>query len=472
MIDRTEILAVATDLALSPEVVEKDYVIGWLLAGIYAQPALAENWIFKGGTCLKKCYFETYRFSEDLDFTLLDAAQLTPEFLQDAFRDVSGWVYEHTGIQIPPDRLRFDIYANPRGGASCQGRIYYLGPLPHPGALPRIKLDLTADELLVLATADRLVVHPYTDLPGEGIAARCYAYEEVFGEKVRALGERARPRDLYDVVNLFRHGEFRPAATTILDVLRQKCEFKRIPLPTVAALNERAQELAADWQHMLGHQLPALPPFESFWAVLPEFFVWLTGSMVPPAAVPAIVPSISASADEELFSPAVGILRRQGIVGSSFVESIRFAGTNRLRVDLGYQNSVRRIEPYALRRSRAGDILVRAVKSQTGEPRSYRLDSIQSVRVTNETFLPRYAIEFTASGGGAIPPVSTGSPRSPYRMVPSRSRISSGPVYIYQCPFCRKQFRHKKQNSHLGPHKSEHGWPCSGRTGYLIDTRW
>ncbi len=471
MIDRTEILAIATDLGLSPEVVEKDYVIGWLLAGIYAQPALAENWVFKGGTCLKKCYFETYRFSEDLDFTLHDGDQLTPEFLQDAFRDVSDWVYERTGIQIPTDRLRFDIYANPHGGSSCQGRIYYIGPLPHPGALPRIKLDLTADELLVLAAVDRQVGHPYTDLPEEGISARCYAYEEVFGEKVRALGERARPRDLYDVVNLFRHGEFRPAAAAILDVLRRKCEFKRIPLPTVAALNERAQELAADWQHMLGHQLPALPPFESFWTVLPEFFVWLTGSMVAPAAVPAIVPSISASADEELFRPAVGMLRRQGIVGSSFIEAIRFAGTNRLRVDLGYQNSVRRIEPYALRRSRAGDILVYAVKSETAELRSYRLDRIQSVRIADEAFLPRYAVEFGAGGGGVIPPVSTGSPRSTYRVASSRPRISSGPIYIYQCPMCDKQFRHKKRNPRLGPHKSQYGWPCSGRNGYLIDTR-
>ncbi len=80
MIDRAEILAVATDLSLTPEVVEKDYVLGWLLAGIYAQPSLAESWVFKGGTCLKKCYFETYRFSEDLDFTLTDATQLTSDF--------------------------------------------------------------------------------------------------------------------------------------------------------------------------------------------------------------------------------------------------------------------------------------------------------------------------------------------------------------------------------------------------------
>jgi Nucleotidyl transferase AbiEii toxin, Type IV TA system len=59
MIDLAEIQAVATDLGLSPEVVEKDYVLGWLLAGIYAQPALSTSWVFKGGTCLKKCYFET-----------------------------------------------------------------------------------------------------------------------------------------------------------------------------------------------------------------------------------------------------------------------------------------------------------------------------------------------------------------------------------------------------------------------------
>ena len=73
MIDVAEIQAIATDLALSPEVVEKDYVLGWLLAGIAAHPAMATSWVFKGGTCLKKCYFETYRFSEDLDFTLTDA---------------------------------------------------------------------------------------------------------------------------------------------------------------------------------------------------------------------------------------------------------------------------------------------------------------------------------------------------------------------------------------------------------------
>ena len=96
MIDRSEILAVAADLSLEANVVEKDYVLGWLLAGIYTSQLLAEKWVFKGGTCLKKCYFETYRFSEDLDFTLTDRAQLDTTFLLDAFRSISQWVYNES----------------------------------------------------------------------------------------------------------------------------------------------------------------------------------------------------------------------------------------------------------------------------------------------------------------------------------------------------------------------------------------
>ena len=62
MIDRREILEAASSFSLLPNIVEKDYVLGWMLAGIDAHEELAESWVFKGGTCLKKCYFETYRF--------------------------------------------------------------------------------------------------------------------------------------------------------------------------------------------------------------------------------------------------------------------------------------------------------------------------------------------------------------------------------------------------------------------------
>jgi predicted nucleotidyltransferase component of viral defense system len=251
LIDRGEILAVATDLGLSPEIVEKDYVLGWLLKGIYSHPSLSSAFIFKGGTCLKKCYFETYRFSEDLDFTLNDSAPLDAEFLKRVFSEVGDQLYEDIGLQIPAEQLRFDVYRNSRGGLSCEGRLYYEGPLKRARSMPRIKLDLTVDELLVLPAVDRPVGHPYSDLPADGISARCYAYEEIFGEKVRALAERTRPRDLYDVVNLFRHDEFRPDAVAILGVLQKKCAFKGINVPTFETIGGAMDELVADWANML-----------------------------------------------------------------------------------------------------------------------------------------------------------------------------------------------------------------------------
>ena len=64
------------------------------------------------------------------------------------------------------------------------------------GGLPRVKLDLTADERVVLAPVRTPIFHPYSDALADGITVLSYAYEEAFGEKVRALAERTRPRDL------------------------------------------------------------------------------------------------------------------------------------------------------------------------------------------------------------------------------------------------------------------------------------
>src|SRR5579862_6096000 len=178
MIDRREILEAASSFSLLPNIVEKDYVLGWILAGINAHEDLSEAWVFKGGTCLKKCYFETYRFSEDLDFTLRDEAQLDEDFLRPAFEEMVEWVAEQSALNIPPDQLEFDIYENPRGRLSCQSKIAYRGPVsPTSGGWPKLKLDLTADERLVLPSVPREVFHPYTDRPESGISANCYAYE-------------------------------------------------------------------------------------------------------------------------------------------------------------------------------------------------------------------------------------------------------------------------------------------------------
>ncbi len=217
MIPKREILEVATKSNLQPHVVEKDYVLGWLLAGISQEPAFSDAWVFKGGTCLKKCYFETYRFSEDLDFTISDTSHIDEDFLTQAFTSVASWVYDNSGIQVPADRLRFEIYSNPRGVASCQGRVYYRGPVS-PGAkdsIPRIKLDLSTDEIVIEPPTLRPVSHEYSDFRIEGMYVLSYSYAEIFAEKIRALKERTRPRDLYDVISLFSAagiGGHRPAS--------------------------------------------------------------------------------------------------------------------------------------------------------------------------------------------------------------------------------------------------------------------
>lgn len=86
MIARAALQQRASEWGLTEEVVEKDYVLGWLLSGIGSHPRLRDHWIFKGGTCLKKCFVETYRFSEDLDFTVLEGGPLEPDTAAPAAR--------------------------------------------------------------------------------------------------------------------------------------------------------------------------------------------------------------------------------------------------------------------------------------------------------------------------------------------------------------------------------------------------
>jgi len=231
--------------------------------------------------------------------------------LRTAFEEVIAWVTEQSGLNIPADQLEFDIYDNSRGRPNCQGKIAYRGPVsPTSGGWPKIKLDLTADERLVLPSIRREVFHPYSDRPEEGIWANCYAYEEAFGEKLRALGERTRPRDLYDVVNLYRHTDSRPTATVLLDVLRQKCEYKAIPVPTFQSLIPNRQALEGMWSDMLSHQLPVLPPLSDFWMRYPRSLPGLRAALQFRSArssstAPAKSPSARASCRWEFRSPPV-----------------------------------------------------------------------------------------------------------------------------------------------------------------------
>ena len=469
MISKNEILELATEANLLPNVIEKDYVLGWLLAGINHHPALNESWVFKGGTCLKKCYFETYRFSEDLDFTVRDQRHINEEFLASVFTEIAEWVYEQSGIEIPADRMKFDIHPNPRGVDGCQGRVYYGGPMGFGSkhSMPKIKLDLTADEILVEDPVMTPVRHDYSDLPDGGIEIQSYSYAEVFAEKIRALKERTRPRDLYDVVNFYRRPESADVAAHVKAVLTQKCVFKNITFPTLADLDGHKAACMTGWKDQLAHQLQALPPFDSFWNELPTFFAWLDN----PEQIPAtILPAIRSLQEGEAIASGTGQL--------STLDRIRFAAVNRLCVEMVYrkdngQQATYLIEPYSLRITAEGNMVMYAVKLPAGEIRSFRTDRILSTKIAEQAFTPRFFIDFIPEGPirhSALQSTAQ-SLRIPHRSTRA-SKPRGGPKYIFTCPVCRKTFTRSSNDSHLNAHKNKHGTPCAGRIGIYKTTKY
>lgn len=466
MISRLDIEERVREWALREDVVEKDYVIGWLLWGIGSDAVLGEAWAFKGGTCLKKCYVETYRFSEDLDFTVLPGGPIAPSEVEGPLSAVLERVADASGIDFS---RRAPALKGHDSGRYTAGRVYYVGPRRTPG-VASVKLDLSGSEVAVRPTVLRAIAHAYPDALPDPATARCYCFDEVFAEKIRALGERGRPRDLYDVVNLYRRQDKETSlnAGEIRAVLVDKCRTKDVPVPKLASVRkvERLEEIRSEWENMLRHQLPELPPFEDFWTVLPELFDWLEGK---PVAAELAVLRVPGPTIEASWAPPATVATWGWPIS---LETIRFAAANRLCVELGYGGSRRIIEPYSLRQSRAGDLLLYAVRVDSGERRAYRVDRIESVRATRRTFTPRYRVELAASGGLRASPVAT-HPRS---AAPPRARrpARSGLVYIIECPYCRKRFRRTSiAKQQLNEHKAPGGFRCPGsrRRGHLVEAR-
>ena len=278
MITHPEIKNLVTEWGLRESIIEKDYLIGWVLWGIGSDPELSAYWAFKGGTSLKKCYIETWRFSEDLDFTVMPGGLYKPEDIEPLIKHVLEHVYDESGIDFS---IKSPIFKYAEKYFYTEGNIYYRGPR-NARTPARIKLDISGAEKIVRPTILRDISHPYSDSLPAPAQVRCYAFEEIFAEKLRAMGERGRPRDLYDIVLLFRRRDFQDEPKLIKSVLEKKCELKGVSMLTLESIRNASTkgELISEWENMLGHQLQALPPFEQFWDELLSIFNWLEGKYI------------------------------------------------------------------------------------------------------------------------------------------------------------------------------------------------
>ncbi len=391
MIPAAEVRALRAEWQLRDDIIEKDYALGWILAAIAADEDLGPTWIFKGGTCLRKCYYETYRFSEDLDFTIVDAGPEEPEVLLPIFGRIGEWLADQAGLELELDDRSFLRRMNLRGNPTTQGRIAFRGPSRPPG-LPKVKIDLTSDEAVVLPPVSREIYHSYSDAPLPVDGVRCYPIAELLAEKLRALAERCRPRDLYDVVHVYRHPDLIGRAAAVVSALDQKCSHAGIPVPTIDTIRSSPfrAEIEQEWENMLGHQLPHLPPFSEFWDELDEVFAWMRAERAAPALPRAQLGDL----DPEWAPPKAMATWRVGAP----LELIRFAGANRLKVELDYRAEKGRmgprlVEPYSIRRTKDGNLVLFVVNDR-GQLRSYRVDRIAGARVTDAPFSPRYVVEF------------------------------------------------------------------------------
>jgi predicted nucleotidyltransferase component of viral defense system len=234
-------------------VLERDYCLAWFLAGL-SQCSIQEALIFKGGTALKRCHFGDYRFSEDLDFTLvrkMEAAEI-----QDRFNEVYDLVANESGIRFAFEREDRQKHVN-----SYTFYLRYDGPLPAPN---NVKVDITLDEVLVFPVERLPVLQAYEefqDLPKDRRIA-VYSLNEIATEKVVALQDRARnePRDLYDLWYLTTHAGI--ALGDLVGSITEKLQFRGQALEGLERrILEKEARLQFLWRGRLEHQMDVIPGF-------------------------------------------------------------------------------------------------------------------------------------------------------------------------------------------------------------------
>ncbi len=261
MISANELRRLAGAWNADLNMVEHDYVLSWVLAGLYRRLALKERLVFKGGTALRKCYFPDYRFSADLDFTLNQS--LSSQELRAETGVACQTITQETGLQLL--LVDFRTLRDVPGEEAHQGRVEYTGPRGRlGGSQPRIRLDLTIYEKLVLPSENRTVHHPYSDASDLGIVVPVYTLEEMLAEKLRAMLRRARARDLYDVWQLFTRCAGMLDLERARHALAEKARYKGFTFNSMADFitPENRQTWARSWEPTLYRQVSVLPEYD------------------------------------------------------------------------------------------------------------------------------------------------------------------------------------------------------------------
>jgi len=268
LISIDEVRRIAGALELEPRVIDHDYVLGCYLCFLGTNPLVQKKWLFKGGTALRKCYFEEYRFSEDLDFTVLDIISI--ESLYNFLRSVNAAMQDAIGVRTDEREMVIDVIEDGYGKESFEARIYYYGPWNYGGSPRSVRIHVNRDESLVFPTKVLPVFHQYSDreeLPA--VAIQVYSLEEMMAEKLGAFaGQRKHsiPHDIFDLYHLSRNVV---SVENVLEGFPLKCKAKGLSVDAIdlGKIIARRSEYENNWQQNLEYLVPAnlRVPFDAAW---------------------------------------------------------------------------------------------------------------------------------------------------------------------------------------------------------------
>ena len=270
---RTRLETARTRFGIPWEVLERDYVLSWILAGIGQVAALRETLVFKGGTALKKCWFGDYRFSEDLDFSGRDQVP-RGDAMEAAMRQACQ-AAERLLDEYAPVAIVCERYTETEPHPGGQEAFTIRARLPwQREASTRVMVEISMDEVLLKPPVQRTIIHGY-DEPLEA-QVLTYALEEVIAEKLRAILQhaerlqtrgwsRSRARDYYDLWRVLGAYRDQLNLTDFPAFLRAKCAVRNV---TFAGAGDFFQErmlafVEKTWQQWLGPLVPQLPAYQT-----------------------------------------------------------------------------------------------------------------------------------------------------------------------------------------------------------------
>jgi predicted nucleotidyltransferase component of viral defense system len=255
------------------EILEKDYILSWVLAGISRVDALRDTLIFKGGTALKKCYFGDYRFSEDLDFSAVGEAptgEAMEKAIQEACVAAAKLLEEYAPVEIISGRYT-EREPHPGGQEAfiIRARLPWQRA-PHASAM----VEVSMDEPVIRPIEHLKIIHEY----GEPLDDRVpvYSLEEIIAEKLRAILQhveklqtrgwsRSRARDYYDLWRVFNSYGEKLDLSDFPSFLRGKCSVRGVSFESADDFFQKdmLSYVETTWEQWLGPLVSDLPPFQS-----------------------------------------------------------------------------------------------------------------------------------------------------------------------------------------------------------------